>query len=213
MESLSIILSSSSFPFLNHPKTLRPTSSKLAPLPLPSTSTPKNPHFFLLESRRPFPRHLTRAHLCFPLFHLFGSLPSLAAEDVVSPAADQVSDRINLESIVVSIDDFFNRNPFFVAGCAFIWLVVVPVAEYYLRKYKYVSAIDAFRKLRDDPDAQLLDIRDRNSLAAMAPPGLKYMSKNVVQVQFDEGREDEFLKAVVASFEDPANTVICILDK
>lgn len=212
MESLSIILSSSSLPFLNHPKTLKPTSSKLTSLPLQPISTAKNPCFFLLQSHS-FPQHLTKAPLCFPLFHLFNSLPCFASEDVVSPTADQVSGRVNLESILVSIDDFFNRNPFFVAGCTFIWLVVIPVAEYYLRKYKYVSAIDAFRKLRDDPDAQLLDIRDRKSLAAMASPDLKYVSKTAVQVQFDEGREDEFLKAVVASFKDPANTVICILDK
>ncbi|KAI3418604.1 uncharacterized protein J3R85_013667 [Psidium guajava] len=211
MESRPITFSSSSLPFLNHPKTFKPTSSKLASLPLPSISTPKSPHFFLLKSHS-IPQRLTKAPLSFPLFYLFDSLPCLASEDVVSPTADQVSGRINLESILVSIDDFFNRNPFFVAGCTFIWLVVIPVAEYYLRKYKYVSAIDAFRKLRDDPNAQLLDIRDRKSLAAMASPDLKYMSKTAVQVQFDEGREDEFLKAVVASFKDPANTVLCILD-
>lgn len=87
------------------------------------------------------------------------------------------------------------------------------MAEYYLRKYKYVSAIDAFRKLRDDPSAQLLDIRDRKSVAAMASPDLMYVSKAAVHVPFDEGREDEFAKAVLASFEDPADTVLCILDK
>ncbi|KAF8005664.1 hypothetical protein BT93_K0063 [Corymbia citriodora subsp. variegata] len=212
MESLSIILSSSSFPFLNHPKTLKPTSSsRPTSLPPPSITTPKDPHFLLLKSHS-FPRRSNQAPLCFPLFYLFNSLPCFASEGIVSPTADQVSDRINLESIVVAIDDFFNRNPFFVAGCTFIWLVVIPVVEYYLRKYKYVSAIDAFKKLRDDPSAQLLDIRDRRSLAAMASPDLKYMSKAAVHVQFDEGREDEFSKAVLASFKDPANTVICILD-
>lgn len=213
MESLSIILSSSSsLPFLNHPKALKPTSSsRPISLPMPSISTPENPHFLLLKGRS-FPLHFTRAPLCFPLFHLFNSLPCLASEGAVSPAAGQVSDRINLESVLVSIDDFFNRNPFFVAGCTFVWLVVVPVAEYYLRKYKYVSAIDAFRKLRDDPSAQLLDIRDRKSVAAMASPDLMYVSKAAVHVPFDEGREDEFAKAVLASFEDPADTVLCILD-
>ncbi|CAO1946855.1 unnamed protein product [Urochloa humidicola] len=131
-------------------------------------------------------------------------LPSLAAE------GDR---KVSLESIVVAIDDFNNRNPFFVAGVVFVWLVVIPlVQEYAFKKYKPVSAIDAFRKLRDVPEAQLLDIRGAKSVRFMAPPNLKLVDKTAVQVEFDEEDEKGFVKEVLARFPDPSNTVVCVVD-
>uniref|UniRef100_A0A804QWV5 Rhodanese domain-containing protein n=1 Tax=Zea mays TaxID=4577 RepID=A0A804QWV5_MAIZE len=131
-------------------------------------------------------------------------LPSLAAEG---------DGKVSLESIVVAIDDFNNRNPFFVAGVVFVWLVVIPLLqEYVFKKYKPVSAIDAFRKLRDVPEVQLLDIRRGKSVRFMAPPKLKLIDKSTVQVEFDEEDEKGFVKEVLARFPDPANTVVCVLD-
>lgn len=142
------------------------------------------------------------------------ALPCFASdsEQLVS-STEQVSDKINLEAILVSIDDFFNRNPFFVAGCTFIWLVVIPLTEGYFRKYKFISTIDAFRKLRDDPSAQLLDIRDEKTLKYMKSPNLKILNKSVCQVQFSEGDEDGFVMKVLENFKDAGNTLVCILDK
>jgi hypothetical protein len=132
-------------------------------------------------------------------------LPSLAA------AGDE---KVSLESVVVAIDDFNNRNPFFVAGVVFVWLVVTPlVQEYFFKKYKPVSAIDAFRMLRDVPEAQLLDIRRGKSVRFMAPPNLKIVDKTAVQVEFNEKDEQGFVREVLARFPDPANTVVCVLDK
>ncbi|KAF9612273.1 hypothetical protein IFM89_038843 [Coptis chinensis] len=127
-------------------------------------------------------------------------------------ANEQISDRIDLEAILVSIDDFFNRNPFFVSGVTFIWLVVIPLTQEYLRKYKFVSAIDAFQKLKSDPNSQLLDIRDKASLNYLGTPNLKILNKKAVQVEFLEGQEDGFVKKVLQNFKDPGNTIICILD-
>jgi len=132
-------------------------------------------------------------------------LPSLAAEG---------DGKVSLESILVAIDDFNNRNPFFVAGVVFVWLVVIPlVEEYVFKKYKPVSAIDAFRKLRDVPEAQLLDIRRGKSVRFMAPPNLKLVGKSAVEVEFDEDDDKGFVKEVLARFPDPANAVVCVLDK
>ncbi|GFZ01817.1 tetratricopeptide repeat (TPR)-like superfamily protein [Actinidia rufa] len=142
--------------------------------------------------------------LSFPL--------SSFASDTAVPA-DEISNKINLEAIVVSIDDFFNRNPFFVAGVTFIWLVVIPLTQEFLQKYKFVSAIDAFRKLRDDPNSQLLDIRDKRSLQYLGSPNLKIVNKGVVQVEFSQGDEEGFVRKVLEKFTEPENIVICILDK
>ncbi|KAF7153951.1 hypothetical protein RHSIM_Rhsim01G0247500 [Rhododendron simsii] len=104
------------------------------------------------------------------------------------------------------------RNPFFVAGVTFIWLVVIPLTEEYFQKYKFISAIDAFRKLRDDPSTQLLDIRNSKTVRSLGSPNLKIVGKAVAQVEFREGDEDGFVKMVLEKFPEPANSIICILD-
>ncbi|CAK9139447.1 unnamed protein product [Ilex paraguariensis] len=151
-----------------------------------------------------------RTQISFICVGLSFPLSCFASETTVS--TEEVSNKINLEAIVVSVDDFFNRNPFFVAGVTFIWLVVIPLTQEYLQKYKFVSAIDAFRKLRDDPSTQLLDIRDKKSLGYLGSPNLKILNKGVVQVEFSEGDGEGFVKKVLEKFREPENTTICVLD-
>lgn len=92
--------------------------------------------------------------------------------------------------------------------------MVIPLAEEYLKKCKFVSAIDAFRKLRDDPNAQLLDIRDQKNVRFLKSPNLKMFEKEVAQVEFaEDGNEDEFVKKVLGRFKDAPNTVVCVLDR
>ncbi|KAG6677835.1 rhodanese-like domain-containing protein 4A, chloroplastic [Carya illinoinensis] len=223
MESLSMVLSSCPLdlktqkPAISKPISPRPNSTPTLILSSPQTkltsSTFKLPfqNCPLDLQASPLFQNLTKSRLSFTLFNLLTSLPCFASEAVVS-SRDQVSDKINLESVLLAIDDFFNRNPFFVAGCTFIWLVVIPLTEEYLRKYKFISAIDAFRKLRDDPSAQLLDIRKKKSLKYLKSPNLTILNKDVLQVQYYEGDEDGFVKKVLESFGDPASTVVCVLD-
>ncbi|XP_071716995.1 rhodanese-like domain-containing protein 4A, chloroplastic [Rutidosis leptorrhynchoides] len=139
-------------------------------------------------------------------------LSSFASEEIPITPVTQDSSKINLEQILVSIDDFFNRYPFFVAGVVFVWLFVIPVTQEYIRKYKFISAINAFKKLKDDPNAQMLDIRDSKSLRFLNSPNLKMFNKNVVQVEFVDGDDEGFVKKVKESFTDPVNTTVCILD-
>ncbi|KAI5315353.1 PREDICTED: rhodanese domain-containing [Prunus dulcis] len=240
MESLSMILSCSP-PLQNHLKTQKPVTSGPISLPQNSTSisivasqpfnssqlhfpstknnlqsqsskSVQNPSLILKTS--PFSQGLTRNQLYFLLTELITTtaftLPGFASEAALS-STEQVSDRINLEAILVSIDDFFNRNPFFVAGCTFVWLVVIPLVQEYLRKYKFVLVIDAFRKLRDDPNVQLLDIRDEKSLKYLKSPNLKILNKATVQVPFSEDDEDGFVKKVLERFGNPADTALCVL--
>ncbi|CAI9107259.1 OLC1v1006578C2 [Oldenlandia corymbosa var. corymbosa] len=151
------------------------------------------------------------SHVSFFSMGFFFPLPCFALEGSSLPT-EEVSNKINLEAIVVSIDDFFNKYPFFVAGVTFIWLFVIPLVKGYLRKYKFISAIDAFRKLRDDPTCQLLDIRDKKSLDFLNSPNLKILDKNALQVEFREGDEESFAKQVMGSFKEPGSTSLCILD-
>uniref|UniRef100_A0A0E0JS08 Rhodanese domain-containing protein n=1 Tax=Oryza punctata TaxID=4537 RepID=A0A0E0JS08_ORYPU len=165
---------------------------------------PPTPKAAILEQREGVEVVPWRGAFLFPVAVVASwPLPSLAAE---------ADGKVSLESIVVAIDDFNNRNPFFVAGVVFLWLVAIPLVQEYFKKYKAVSAIDAFCKLRDDPGAQLLDIRRGKSVRFMASPNLRLVDKSAVQVEFDEEDEEGFVKKVLAMFPDPANTVVCVLD-
>ncbi|KAK2966622.1 hypothetical protein RJ640_025307 [Escallonia rubra] len=236
MESLSIGLSSSP----PHPKTHKPTfkpSSLLSNRNI-SISNSHQPHCSFPMKTPPLPQLNITPTIHFsnlskhdppvldkpPLLQVFLNSPlsflgltfsfplsCIASESFVP--TDQVSNRINLEAILVSIDAFFNRYPFFVAGVTFIWLVVIPLTEDYLAKVKFISAINAFRKLRDDPNSQFLDIRDGKSLRFLGSPNLKILNKSVVQVEFLEGDDKGFVKKVLEMLRDPANTSICIIDK
>ncbi|XP_050252173.1 rhodanese-like domain-containing protein 4A, chloroplastic isoform X3 [Quercus robur] len=211
MESLSMVVSSCPL------KTQKTCSSK--PIStchflashkphFPTNKTPLQNHPLLLQTSHlaPLFQNLTKTQLSLTLINLLTPLPCFASEPVVS-------DKINLESVLLAIDDFFNRNPFFVAGCTFIWLIVIPLTdEFFLRKYRFISAIDAFRKLRDDPNVQLLDIRDNKTVKYLRSPNLKILNKGVVQVQYSEGDEDGFVKKVLQSFGDVSSTVVCVLD-
>ncbi|GFZ19698.1 hypothetical protein Acr_28g0004030 [Actinidia rufa] len=75
----------------------------------------------------------------------------------------------------------------------------MPLTQEFLQKYKFVSAIDALRKLRDDPNSQMLDIRDKRSLQYLGLPNLKIVNKGVVQVEFSQG-DEEALKEIFSHF-------------
>ncbi|KAJ8643044.1 hypothetical protein MRB53_004792 [Persea americana] len=68
-------------------------------------------------------------------------------------------------------------------------------------------------KLKNDPSAQLLDIRDNQSLSYLRSPNLKILNKIAVPVEFVEGEDERFVKKALANFSDPGNTILCILDK
>ncbi|XP_074284055.1 rhodanese-like domain-containing protein 4A, chloroplastic isoform X2 [Silene latifolia] len=196
MASLSLCLSSSS-------PLLKPNKALENPLQIP-----------LSTSSNQISSNVTalKSHLSFPILMGFlscsSSLPSLAAE-----IEDPSSQKINLETTLVTIDEFFNKYPYFVAGVTFIWLIGLPLLQEYLNKYKFISALDAFKKLRDDSSAQLLDIRDDKSVGFLASPNLKIFNKRVLQLPFNESDQAGFLNKVESNFVDPQNTVVCILDK
>ncbi|XP_027351003.1 rhodanese-like domain-containing protein 4A, chloroplastic [Abrus precatorius] len=231
MDSVSLLLSPYPLSNKNHPKTQKLIPFKLFSLfsnqnslhsAIPSSASSPQPHLFSTErisvsslqthSPNSLQNLITKSFFSYAMIDLFTPFPCFAVEATVSPLVESDAFKINLESVLISIDNFFNRYPFFVAGCTFIWLVVIPLTQEYFRKYKFVSAIDAFRKLRDDPNSQLLDIRDRKNVKFLRPPNMKMFNKAVVKVEFTEGNEDEFVKKVLERFKDAPNTVVCILD-
>ncbi|XP_010488649.1 PREDICTED: rhodanese-like domain-containing protein 4A, chloroplastic [Camelina sativa] len=194
MTSLPMILASSP------PRNLTKPSSSTSQFPNPVQSSPKQ-----------LGNLSNKTHLSLTISQLILTSPVLASESFDS-ISDPPTGKIDLESVLVTIDNFFNKYPFFVAGCTFMYLVVYPAVIFYLRKYKPISAVNAFRKLKNEPDSQLLDIRDDKTLALLASPNLRFLGKSSVQVPFSESDEEGFLRRVKGSFSDPENTVVCVLD-
>ncbi|KAJ4897548.1 hypothetical protein Rs2_24342 [Raphanus sativus] len=180
----------------------------------PSTPQTPNPDQTPLNNTSSSLQLLSKTHLSITLSQTtILCSPVLASSTApFTSISDQSTGKIDLESILITIDNFFNKYPFFVAGCTFMYLVVYPAVIFYLRKYKPISAINAFRKLKSQPDSQLLDIRDEKTLASLASPSLKFLGKSSVQVPYSEEDESGFLKRVKGSFSDPENTVVCVLD-
>jgi hypothetical protein len=171
--------------------------------PTPETSLPSTPNSQVFHEN-------LETYLGFLLSI---GLLSFASPSIADEMTQFSSDKINVEVVINAIADFLKANPFFVSGVTFIYLFVIPLTQAYFRKYKNISAIDAYTKLRDAPETQLLDIRKEKSVKFMASPNLKFLKKNVVWIEFEEGKEDSFLQKVLGSFDEPASTVLCILDK
>uniref|UniRef100_A0A7N0UNE1 Rhodanese domain-containing protein n=1 Tax=Kalanchoe fedtschenkoi TaxID=63787 RepID=A0A7N0UNE1_KALFE len=187
---------------------LSPSSSSHPPILKPPNilCAFQSPAKCLLPLKLARSRH--RYLLPLVLTHPF-TLPALAAD---SPPQLQ---KINLEAIVVSIDDFFIKYPFFVTLVGVIWLVLIPLAQYYISKFKYTSALAAFQKLRDDPNAALLDIRDHKSVAFLPTPDLTLLNKTALHLHFDDQDDSKtmlFVNTLLHNFQDPSNAVVCVID-
>ncbi|CAH9109724.1 unnamed protein product [Cuscuta epithymum] len=149
--------------------------------------------------------------LFFSIFTGLSFPCSCFASEIAAPT-EEIPSKINLEAILVSIDELLTRYPFVAFGVAFIWLAAVPLTQQYMQKYKFISAINAFKKLRDDPNYQMLDIRDKRALAYLNSPNLKLLKKSARQVHFVGGNEDAFVKEVMEKFPEPQSTNVCIID-
>ncbi|CAH9109726.1 unnamed protein product [Cuscuta epithymum] len=150
--------------------------------------------------------------LFFSIFTGLSFPCSCFASEIAAPT-EEIPSKINLEAILVSIDELLTRYPFVAFGVAFIWLAAVPLTQQYMQKYKFISAINAFKKLRDDPNYQMLDIRDKRALAYLNSPNLKLLKKSARQVHFVGGNEDAFVKEVMEKFPEPQSTNVCIIDQ
>lgn len=74
-----------------------------------------------------------------------------------------------------------------------------------------VSAEDAYSKLGDEPEAQLVDIRTLQDIKEVGSPDIRSLKKRVAQIFYED--DESFLQTVSAKFKDPANTTLYILDK
>ncbi|VAH83807.1 unnamed protein product [Triticum turgidum subsp. durum] len=92
-------------------------------------------------------------------------------------------------------------------------LVVSQVLGGASKPYETVSVKAAYRRLLEEPDAQLVDIRPLKDAREVGSPDISEAKKKAVVVPYDGEDKNGFLKKLALRFKDPENTTLIILDK
>ncbi|KAL9251621.1 Rhodanese-like domain-containing protein [Drosera capensis] len=81
------------------------------------------------------------------------------------------------------------------------------------KKFGVESARNAYAKLADEGDAQLLDIRSLKDAMEVGRPDIRGLKKKPVFVTYRSDDKPGFLKKLALKFKNPENTTLYILDK
>ncbi|KAH9301438.1 hypothetical protein KI387_013021, partial [Taxus chinensis] len=120
--------------------------------------------------------------------------------------------RFDAEVPVNDVAAFLDKYPFFAFGVSFVLFFVIPLLkDQYDKSTKWVTAEDAYYKLRDEMEPQLVDIRTIDEITYAGSPDVSSFNKEVAQVTY-EGDDSLFLGEMLSRFKKPAKTTLYILD-
>ncbi|GLJ18955.1 hypothetical protein SUGI_0339010 [Cryptomeria japonica] len=155
------------------------------------------------------------------LSSLFGAAPAVSAltyeealqQGVSSSPTEAPIEDIDLNGIIDTVQSFSSENALAIIGG--VVLVGVPLVLTRIlstpKTWGTTSAAEAYSKLGEDPEAQLLDIRTLEDIKEVGSPDIRKLKKKAVQITYEN--DASFLERVSAKFKDPANTILYILDK
>lgn len=136
-----------------------------------------------------------------------------AVQQGVSSSPTEAPADLDLNGITDTVLSFTAENS--VAIIAGVVLVGLPLVLTRIlsnpKTWGTVSAEDAYSKLGDDPEAQLVDIRTVQDIREVGSPDIRILKKRVAQIVYED--DESFLQKVSAKFKDPTNTTLYILDK
>lgn len=118
-------------------------------------------------------------------------------------------------ALLDSVSNFVVENPAVIAGGAAILAVALVLSQLFgeSKPWGIETAKNAYAKLGDDANAQLLDIRAPVDLRQVGGPDIRGLSKKPVQVVYKGEDKLGFLKKLALKFKEPENTTLFILDK
>ncbi|XP_051145435.1 rhodanese-like domain-containing protein 4, chloroplastic [Andrographis paniculata] len=148
----------------------------------------------------------------------------LSSESVKALTYDEALDQsgssgvtldFDINGIIDSVVNFTNENPLIVGGGAAAVVLPVVIAQLIgqSRPWGAVSAKNAYAKLSEDPNAQLLDIRLAADIRQEGSPDLKGLKKKPVAIVYKGDNKPGFLKKLSVKFKEPNETTLFILDK
>ncbi|KAH9320237.1 hypothetical protein KI387_022006 [Taxus chinensis] len=136
-----------------------------------------------------------------------------ALQQGVSSSPTEAPMDIDLNGITDAVLSFSSANALVIVGG--VVLVGIPLVLTRLlsqpKTWGTTSAEDAYSKLGEDPQAQLLDIRTLEDIKEVGSPDIRKLKKRAVQISY--GDDASFLEKASVKFKDPANTTLYILDK
>ncbi|KAK7857725.1 rhodanese-like domain-containing protein 4 [Quercus suber] len=117
--------------------------------------------------------------------------------------------------VLDSVISFGTENPVVIAGGATI-LAVSLVLSQLLKQPKpwgVESAKNAYAKIGEEANAQLLDIRAPVEFRKVGSPDIRGLRKKPVSIVYKGEDKPGFLKKLSSKFKEPENTTLFILDK
>ncbi|MED6182562.1 hypothetical protein PIB30_029555 [Stylosanthes scabra] len=121
--------------------------------------------------------------------------------------------------VVENFLNFASENPLVVFGGVAVFAVPLVLFQILFKKPKpwgVESAKNAYEKLGEDLNAQLLDIREAVEIREVGTPDVSGLGKKLVSIAYKGGGDDDkpvFLKKLALKFKEPENITLFILDK
>lgn len=132
-----------------------------------------------------------------------------ALQQSISPSDSDVG------AILDTLTNFIVENPAVIAGGAAILVVPLILSQFFgdSKPWGIETAKNAYAKLAEDANAQLVDIRPLSDLRQVGTPDIKSLSKKSVPIVYNGEDKPGFLKKLALKFKEPENTTLFILDK
>ncbi|KAK9094222.1 hypothetical protein Scep_025691 [Stephania cephalantha] len=138
-----------------------------------------------------------------------------ALQQTVSSSSSGGGFDVDVGGIVDSVVSYGTDNPGFVIGGVTVLVVPLVLSQIFKKPKAWgvESARNAYAKLGEDGNAQLLDIRAPVDFREVGSPDLRGLKKKVVSIFYKGDNKPGFLKKLSVKFKDPGNTTLFILDK
>lgn len=145
-----------------------------------------------------------------------GIARALSYEEAVQKSVNASSSGdFDASGVLDSVISFGTENPVVIAGGATI-LAVSLVLSQILKQPKpwgVESAKNAYAKIGEEANAQLLDIRAPVEFRQVGSPDVRGLRKKPVSIVYKGEDKPGFLKKLSSKFKEPENTTLFILDK
>ncbi|KAL5718960.1 hypothetical protein ACHQM5_011808 [Ranunculus cassubicifolius] len=136
-------------------------------------------------------------------------------QSAMSPSSSS-NDSFDIGGVIDSIVSFGTENIAVIIGGATLLSVPLVLSKILNNKPKawgVESAKNAYAKLGEVGEAQLLDIRSPVDVKGAGRPDIRGLKKKVVSVVYKGEDKPGFLQKLSLKFKDPENTTLFILDK
>ncbi|XP_071725213.1 rhodanese-like domain-containing protein 4, chloroplastic [Rutidosis leptorrhynchoides] len=139
---------------------------------------------------------------------------ALTYEEALEQSATSFTPDVDI-GIIDSVVNFGAENPIIIAGGVAVLAVPLIVSQLLKqpKPFGIQSAKNAYAKLGEEANSQLLDIRGTKEIRLAGTPNIKGLGKKPVVVSYKSEDKNGFLNKLSLKFKQPEDTTLFILDK